>query len=139
MVQEKPKTIAQEMCIEKAREVELMKMVVDKIFNGEFATADYLKELITTLDLTTKEIVYMSYMFGVLSTKQNKEMSNSIQSNQPSQQSTPETKQLQNQIARQQEQINQLQTKDKKRWGFGKTVVAYTAADIALSGLFNLF
>jgi hypothetical protein len=74
MVQEKLKTIAQEMCIEKSREVELMKMVVDKIFNGEFATADYLKELITTLDLTTKEIVYMSYMFGVLSTKQNKEI-----------------------------------------------------------------
>lgn len=75
--------------------------------------------------------------------KQNKEISHSIQSTQQSTESqklqTPETKQLQNQIARQQEQINQLQAKDKKRWGFGKTVVAYTAADIALSGLVNLF
>ena len=74
MVQEKPKTIAQEMSIEKAREIELMKMVVDKIFNGDFATADYLKELIATLDLNTKEIVYMSYMFGVLSTKKSSEI-----------------------------------------------------------------
>lgn len=74
MVQEESKTIAQEMCIEKAREIELMKMVVSKMFNGNFATADYLKELIITLDLETKEIVYMSYMFGVLSTKDSNEI-----------------------------------------------------------------
>jgi hypothetical protein len=74
MVEEKQNTIAQEMAIPKEREIELMKMVVNKIFNGEFATADYLKELIMTIELNTKEIIYMSYMFGVLSTKKNSDI-----------------------------------------------------------------
>ena len=74
MVEEKQNTIAQEMAIPKEREIELMKMVVNKIFNGEFAIADYLKELIMTIELNTKEIIYMSYMFGVLSTKKNSDI-----------------------------------------------------------------
>jgi hypothetical protein len=115
--------------------------------NNEFKPIDSIQYKVTSknVKLSNEKIqnIQKTIMDKKMKTKQNKEISHSMQSTQQSTESqqlqTPETKQLQNQIARQQEQINQLQIKDKKRWGFGKTVVAYTAADIALSGLFNLF
>jgi phosphatidylethanolamine-binding protein (PEBP) family uncharacterized protein len=52
---------------------------------------------------------------------------------------TPSEQQLQLKIQEQQKQIDQLQKQEGKRWGFGKTVVAITAADVGLNAMFNLF